>query len=408
MFPTWEMPIFAFQFLQFLGMTKKAKQKYDPKLSVKENAERMGIAASTIYFRLKKNNIYRKKDKQQALIAEISEAIKAYPVASQKTIATITNHGVATINKYWRVAKDYEASRKSTRKSKKAVSTADLKEQIDALIQMEHCNTQRLAENPKFYPTPRKSDLFKTELELYDAAHYVCVAFRRKDDLWKDMKIPFGNMNGGFSFEMNGVNFRTSEHAYISGIFSNDTLKHKDLQERLLKIGSGYMAKRDIRAKNKSQCRKDWDEFNIDWMLYCVWNKVKYNEKFRNLLMAIPRNAMIIEDVSFQGKPKLGKDTSTVWGCRNQEKKRFGDLVRKYAKSITFKNKAARKRFVNQYLWDYCNNGEYVGQNIMGKILTLIKNCLHEGTEPDIDYALLNSKNIYLLGNKLDFNSLKK
>ena len=42
-------------------------------------------------------------------------------------------------------------------------------------------------------------------------------------------------MNGGFPFEMNGVVFPTSEHAYISGIFSNNTPKHKELQERLLK-----------------------------------------------------------------------------------------------------------------------------------------------------------------------------
>lgn len=39
----------------------------------------------------------------------------------------------------------------------------------------------------------------------------------------------------------------------------------------------------------------------------------------------------------------------------------------------------------------------------MGKILTYIKDCLHKGSEPDIDYALLDRKRIYLLGNRVEF-----
>ena len=34
----------------------------------------------------------------------------------------------------------------------------------------------------------------------------------------------------------------------------------------------------------------------------------------------------------------------------------------------------------------------------MGKILMIVKDCLHNGTEPDIDYDLLRSKNIHFLG----------
>ena len=39
----------------------------------------------------------------------------------------------------------------------------------------------------------------------------------------------------------------------------------------------------------------------------------------------------------------------------------------------------------------------------MGKILMIVKQCLHEGTEPDIDFDLLNSKEIYLLGRPVKF-----
>ena len=114
---------------------------------------------------------------------------------------------------------------------------------------------------------------------------------------------------------------------------------------------------------------------------------------------------MLIEDVSLKDAPKVGKDKNVVWGCRNKDKKIFSELVAEYAKTQTFKTKAAKKKFINQYLWDFCNYGVYVGQNIMGKILTIIKDCLHNGTQPPIDYALLNSKKIYLLGYLLTFKS---
>lgn len=369
-------------------MSRKSRITFHPDLTVEENAKINGVSVHGIYFYLKANQIDIKKKTTDGIVRELKKLIEVNPKITQRELARITGHSTATINKYLKEVKRKESP---------------IKIELDRLIEIEHKNTENLKKNPKYYPTPTKQDLFKTNFKHYDTAHYLCVAFRRKGDLWKDLQIPFGNMNGGFPFEMNGVVFPTSEHAYISGIFSNNTPKHKELQERLLKIGSGYMAKRDIRAKNKDQWRKDWEEFNIDWMLYCVWQKVNQNEEFKNLLLTVPRKAMIIEDVSFQNQPKSGKDTSTVWGCRNQTKKAFGKLVGKYAKSMTFKTKKSEDEFINSYLWDYCNAGEYVGQNIMGKILTLIKNCLHEGMEPDIDYALLNSKKIYLLGKRIDF-----
>ena len=293
-------------------------------------------------------------------------------------------------------------------KQNKSVSEDGLKEQIDALLHQEHQNSESLEQHPLYYPVPTKSDLYNTEHEHYDASTHLCIAFRRKTDLWKDMKMPFGNMNSGFPYEMDGAYFHASENAYICGLFSNDTPEHILIQEKLVAEKNGYEAKKTIRRKYRKEGREDWETFNIEWMLYVVWNKAKKNKQFRDFLMSVPRNAMLIEDVSFQKTPKKEKDTSTVWGCRNQEKKTFGKLVAKYAATQTFKTKVAKEKFINQHLWDFCNYGEYVGQNIMGKILTIIKNCLHEGTEPEIDYALLNSKNIYLLGKKIDFKQEKR
>lgn len=47
--------------------------------------------------------------------------------------------------------------------------------------------------------------------------------------------------------------------------------------------------------------------------------------------------------------------------------------------------------------------GVFVGENNLGKILMICRECLVQGTEPPIDYALLDSKNIHLLGKRLTF-----
>lgn len=280
-----------------------------------------------------------------------------------------------------------------------------LEKEINELIAVEKANTEALLLNPSCLPTPTKQDLYKQEKEEYDAAKHYCVAFRRNTDLWKGMRVPFGNMNGGFSYKMHGVEFPSSEHAYIFGIFSDNIPQHIALQKALLDEPSGYNAKRGIRNKNKEWVRKDWNEFNIEWMLHCVWNKVNNNAEFRQLLMSIPQGATIIEDSSFQ---KVSKpfDGPSFWGARNPEKRAFGKLARKYAKSLELKSQKATDEVEDKLLWDYCNIGTYTGNNVMGKILTYIKQCLHDCTCPDINYELLRSKNIHFLGKPIDFNTI--
>ena len=272
----------------------------------------------------------------------------------------------------------------------------ELKEELDALIKIEHANTVALSENPSYLPLQTKQDLRRDE--QYDTSKYCCVAFRSKNDLWKDMPVPFGNMNGGCPYIMNGIEFPTSEHAYIFGIFSHNTPEHIALQRELLAEQSGYNAKRGIRNTHKSQWRTDWSDFNLDWMMYCVWHKAKECEAFRNLLMAIPQGTTIIEDVSFKPYEESGAD---FWGARNPEKKDFGKLAKKYAEALNLKTKTATEAVEDRLLWDYCNVGVYQGKNVMGKILMIIKDCLHNGTEPDIDYDLLRSKNIHFLGEQI-------
>ena len=124
-----------------------------------------------------------------------------------------------------------------------------------------------------------------------------------------------------------------------------------------------------------------------------VWQKVKGNKDFQELLKAIPDGATIIEDTSFKGVPKKKQDTNIFWGARNPDRKDFENKVKNIASA-----KDNQER-VN----DFVQYGIYKGCNVMGKILMICRKCLIEGTEPDFDYELLRSKNIYLLGKLVDF-----
>lgn len=274
---------------------------------------------------------------------------------------------------------------------------------VNVVKMQEQANTEYLEQTHPIPVFPTAADLKKSKdegTEHYDATKILTYAFRRKDDLRKGQWIPFGNMNQGFPFKIFGQHFHTSEAAYISGLFSDGSPKHIEIQQALIAEKNGYSAKKDIRQKNDGFKRKDWESFNVQWMLYVVWQKVKQNRKFRDLLMAVPNNAIIIEDSTYQTGT-----TSDFWGAKNDDRKEFSKDVELLLEAEDLdisidEEDAGRDRIVN----DVCNYGTYVGYNAMGKILTICRQCLENKTEPEIDYDLLKSKHIHMLAEEVNFD----
>ena len=272
---------------------------------------------------------------------------------------------------------------------------------LDAAISAMEAEEKENGKKLLLYPAPTIDTL--TRWEEYDAAKYLCYAFRQKPDLRKGVWVPFGNMNGGFEFDVQGFHFHNSEAAYICGMFSNDNKEQRAVQQQLVENTNGKTAKGDIRYHNEGIARKDWYDFNVQWMLYVVWNKVCINEKFRELLLSVPDGAIIIEDTSFHNVHKP-VDTPIFWGARNKERKEYHSLIEQYVKLTELSSvKAPKKRKIADAYNNFTDYGVFKGSNVMGKILTICRNCWKEGKEPPIDYELLRSKDIYLLGEKLEF-----
>lgn len=178
-----------------------------------------------------------------------------------------------------------------------------------------------------------------------------------------------GNMSGGFRFTLLDKNWYASEFFYLCGEWSDNTDKCIEAQNFVLKMKSGCWAKRYSKAKYKKDIRPDFATFRLQWMLWCVWQKCRLNkerrknqkhypeERFAELLMSVPDNVVIAEVVP--GDP--------VWAVYPDE------------------------------------SGMLFGGNAMGKILTICRRHLINGTVPTIDTGLLNASNIHILGHRIRF-----
>ena len=246
---------------------------------------------------------------------------------------------------------------------------------------------------------PRQwTDLDLYRFEKYDAETTCCWTFRKAEDERDEIPNSLGNMCKGYLVEINGLVFKSSEAAYIAGLFSDDTKECLFVQRKLVAEESGYSTKKKIRNVYESFCgRKDWETYNVQWMLFVVWQKCLQNESFRDLLLKTYQNSIIIENSAMQ----TGK-TADFWGCKNEEWKEAYKMIDANAKfecstESNYKAKLIKDSNAITQLGVYC------GVNCMGKILTICRECLRNGKEPLIDYELLKSKKIYINGREVIF-----
>ena len=240
-------------------------------------------------------------------------------------------------------------------------------------------------------------------------------AFRKSEDEIEEkgeiIENRLGNMAAGFPFKVAIDNdeyvFSNSEALYICGMFSDNTAEHNEIQKALFEEKSGYSAKKNVRRKNEDKKRADWNDFNVEWMKWVILQKVQGSAEFRDLLLKIPSNAIILENSTFQQKKE--NDTSAFWGARNEELKTATKTVENY---IDFTHPYEKKAITDRLKMKARNElqyiGKYVGVNCMGGILKMAQLYLLNGTPMPIDYDLLNSKYIHLFGHLLQFKRQKK
>ena len=247
------------------------------------------------------------------------------------------------------------------------------------------------------------ADIVLERMETYDASQLNCWAFRKSRDMRDGITLSLGNLCGGYPFPLCGHNFSTSESAYLCGEFSLNTPMHAEIQRTLLNEKNGFVSKKFVKSKYKEYIREDWEEIRLQWMLYVVWHKCIGNANFRNLLISLPKDAVIIENSNKHRGRSNGHNTDMVWGAKNDLQKeleyelKFADRYGAFLKPEVLE-KMEKQRAKMPFI------GYYVGQNNMGKILKLCQIALLNHVTPPIDYDLLGEKGIYLFGELLTFD----
>ena len=240
------------------------------------------------------------------------------------------------------------------------------------------------------------SNLVLGREEVYKASPRIW-SFKYTNDVVNGINLNLSNMVSAYPFEYGGYHWKDSERLYLCGEFSTSSEQDYSIQQRLVKSVSGFAAKRFVKSPNKRFVRADFASFRLQWMLYVVWQKCKGNADFRKLLMQVPDDVTLVENTTTD---KGG--SAEVWGCRNRE---LVDYRKSLAAEITRANPNMKKKHLKHLINVETNKvdsiGEWRGQNNIGKILMICRDCLIHGTEPEIDYELLTRANIYILGERL-------
>ena len=196
-----------------------------------------------------------------------------------------------------------------------------------------------------------------TKESAIDSTALKVLTYSHPHDTCDGIELHLGNQAMGYPFTCLDHSWKAVEYLYLCGEWSWEGEDAKAIQEDVLTAKSGYAAATYKRTKYKKRLRADYETFRDQWMLWCVWQKCLGNEAYRKHLLSMPEDRVIIEVIK----------RDKVWAAWPDD------------------------------------NGIYHGANGMGKILTICRRCLKEGTSPAINTDLLNSKSIYILGEKVQF-----
>jgi len=239
-------------------------------------------------------------------------------------------------------------------------------------------------------------------MEEYDPSKMGIVAFSNGSFNFNGYSIGFSNMRS-YPILFMGEEFNSVETAYIAcnyGLNNDDCIR---IQREIQASTNGLKCKRQYRrsAVDKQYGRKDFfkTEWHFNLMLYLVWEKCKRYEDFREMLLAIPDDWAIIESQNPFAKVKVGN-----WGCKNLEAHKAYKSKVKELKEGGMKGELKIKEKATIDTW---NIGIWTGCNHQGKILMACRTALRTGTEPCIQYELINDAEVYLFGRLLHFEEIK-
>ena len=296
----------------------------------------------------------------------------------------------------------------NNRRKVKFTSLTELFKARNEILQKEVDRTKQAKENWKSAKPLTFDDFSFRTTHVYDTMKQECWSFNSRTDVRDGVELKLGNMGNDFGVKILGIEFPNSEVPYQLAIFDNSA-KSVKIQEEIVNneewLCNGLKMKRKFikseegsndeyyKYRRDTEFEKGKQLWCYEWMKWVVWEKVKQNKGFRDILLSIPKEAIIIEQAQ--------KEKDTQWGAWNEELLAERGIV---VKSTEIENGVGKtSKAVRDVTYLVNNVGEWVGENAMGQILTMCKLALYERMELPIDETILNEANINWFGQVLRF-----
>ena len=91
-------------------MSKIDRYRYNPSLSVAENARINGVDEDSMRYYIKSMGIDRRYEAKVSIVEDIRKYLTGHPNATKAEVVRATGHGINTVRRYWDIALGEDSS----------------------------------------------------------------------------------------------------------------------------------------------------------------------------------------------------------------------------------------------------------------------------------------------------------
>lgn len=264
---------------------RESKIQYNPSLSVKENAKRNNVTVAAIRYYIKVNNIDRRFDRTQNLIADCREYLRKHPKATKTELHKKTGYSLSTIRIHWdyisgekewtnfdseKIEKNLKKKQDTEKRQKAYLDKLPIEFIRDYLKNREESDEPKEADSPL---TPPKYELVKIldgiefkPFEEFRIPVKECIQFHSK--ALPENKVLSNHYDCIIRFR--DCEFFSLEQMFL-GLTYSDSIK---IMREVMNANSGIKAKKLCREKYAD--RRDWNFEEKRYRIIALCHLYKY------------------------------------------------------------------------------------------------------------------------------------
>ena len=264
---------------------KESKIKYNPALTVKENAKLNGVSLAAVRWHIKENHLDRRSERTQNLIADCRGYLRKHPKATKTELHKKTGYSLSTIRIHWdyisgekewtnfdseKVEKNLKKKQDTEKRQKAYLDKLPIEFIRDYLKNREESDEPKEADSPL---TPPKYELVKIldgiefkPFEEFRIPVNECIQFHSK--ALPENKVLSNHYDCIIRFR--DCEFFSLEQMFL-GLTYSDSIK---IMREVMNANSGIKAKKLCREKYVD--RRDWDFEEKRYRIIALCHLYKY------------------------------------------------------------------------------------------------------------------------------------